>query len=109
VHRGGARTARTEGPQRQRGRPSRRSSTPAEDPQKGLETVLELRVKRTDQNEQGRTDESLADCRGNCRHEEEDRHDEGTHVLGCFCEGVFESSDRSKDLAECYEDVAGYV
>ena len=38
-------------------------------------------------------------------HEEEDRHDEGSHVLWRFCERVLETSDRGKDFAEGDKEV----
>ena len=53
------------------------------------------------------TNEGLADGRGQCRHEQENGHDQGTHVLGCFRESIFETGDRCEDLAKSNEDVAG--
>jgi hypothetical protein len=52
------------------------------------------------------TNEGFADGRCESGHEEEDGHDERAHVLGCLCESVFETRNRSKDLAESDEDVS---
>jgi len=54
-----------------------------------------------------RTNEGLANGRGQCRREQENGHDERTHVLGCLRESIFKTSDGCKDLANSNEDVAG--
>jgi hypothetical protein len=54
-----------------------------------------------------RTNEGLADGRRQCRHKQENGHDERTHILGCLRESIFETSDGCEDLADSDEDVAG--
>src|ERR1700759_1158083 len=44
--------------------------------------------------------EGLADGGRDGRHEEEEGHDERTHVLWCLGESIFESSNASEDLRD---------